>query len=43
MEHSRTTSYAATDIAVVGLACRFPGKANDEKGFLDLLLKGECL
>jgi acyl transferase domain-containing protein len=30
------------DIAVIGLACRFPGTASDEAKFMDLLAERRC-
>jgi hypothetical protein len=30
------------DIAVIGLACRFPGEASNEAKFWDLLCNGRC-
>ncbi len=31
-----------SNIAIVGMACRFPGTANDLDGYWDLLVRGEC-
>jgi hypothetical protein len=33
---------AGDDIAVIGLACRFPGEASGPQEFWDLLCKGRC-
>lgn len=33
---------AGDDIAVIGLACRFPGEASGPQEFWNLLCKGRC-
>lgn len=34
---------AGDDIAVIGLACRFPGEASGPQEFWNLLCKGRCM
>ena len=38
----RPSSLKSDDIAIVGLACRFPGGASDETGLWDLLSNRKC-
>ena len=35
-------SWKPEDVAVIGLACRFPGSASNEAKLWDLLEKREC-
>lgn len=39
---SGPSNLKSDDIAIVGLACRFPGGASDETGLWDLLSNRKC-
>jgi acyl transferase domain-containing protein len=42
MAKVETKSWKPEDVAVIGLACRFPGSASNEAKLWELLEKREC-